>query len=51
MTHDLRVALQVCERIAVMRAGRTVEIGEAAATAHAAPPHPCTRALSTNAIF
>jgi peptide/nickel transport system ATP-binding protein len=50
MTHDLRVALQVCERIAVMRAGRTVEIGEAAAV-HAAPSHPCTRALSTNAIF
>ncbi len=44
VTHDLRVALQVCERIAVMRAGRIVEIGEAAAL-HAAPSHPYTRAL------
>jgi peptide/nickel transport system ATP-binding protein len=44
VTHDLRVALQVCERIAVMRAGRIVEMGEAAAV-HAAPSHPYTRAL------
>jgi peptide/nickel transport system ATP-binding protein len=44
VTHDLRVALQVCDRIAVMRAGRIVEIGEAAMV-HAAPKHPYTRAL------
>ncbi len=44
VTHDLRVALQVCERIAVMRAGRIVEMGEAAAV-HATPSHPYTRAL------
>lgn len=44
VTHDLRVALQVCERIAVTRAGRIVEIGEAA-TVHAAPSPPYTRAL------
>jgi peptide/nickel transport system ATP-binding protein len=44
VTHDLRVALQVCERIAVMRAGRIVEMGEAAAV-HTTPSHPYTRAL------
>jgi peptide/nickel transport system ATP-binding protein len=44
VTHDLRVALQVCDRIAVMRAGRIVEIGDAAMV-HAAPKHPYTRAL------
>jgi peptide/nickel transport system ATP-binding protein len=44
VTHDLRVALQVCDRIAVMRTGRIVEIGEAAVV-HAAPSHPYTRAL------
>jgi peptide/nickel transport system ATP-binding protein len=41
VTHDLRVALQVCERIAVMRAGRIVEMGDAAIV----PSHPYTRAL------
>ncbi len=44
VTHDLRVALQVCDRIAVMRAGRIVEIGDAAAI-HASPSHPYTREL------
>ncbi|WP_213770817.1 ABC transporter ATP-binding protein [Bradyrhizobium sp. dw_78] len=44
VTHDLRVALQVCDRIAVMRAGRIVEMGEAA-DVYAAPSHPYTRAL------
>ena len=44
VTHDLRVAMQVCDRIAVMQAGRVVEIG-AAETLYAAPQHPYTRAL------
>jgi len=44
VTHDLRVALQVCDRIAVMRAGSIVEIGDAA-TIHASPSHPYTREL------
>jgi len=44
VTHDLRVALQICDRIAVMRQGRVVEIGETAAL-HAAPQHPYTKAL------
>jgi peptide/nickel transport system ATP-binding protein len=44
VTHDLRVALQVCDRIAVMRAGRIVEIGDAA-TIHESPSHPYTREL------
>ncbi len=44
VTHDLRVALQVCDRIAVMRAGRIVEIGDAA-TIHASPSHDYTREL------
>jgi peptide/nickel transport system ATP-binding protein len=44
VTHDLRVALQVCDRIAVMRAGKVVEVGETAAI-YAAPQHPYTREL------
>jgi peptide/nickel transport system ATP-binding protein len=44
VTHDLRVALQICDRIAVMRAGQIVEIGDAAAV-HGAPVHPYTKAL------
>ena len=44
VTHDLRVALQICDRIAVMRAGQIVELGDAA-TIHAAPSHAYTREL------
>ncbi len=44
VTHDLRVALQVCDRIAVMRGGRIVEVAPAAEIFHA-PKHPYTRAL------
>jgi len=44
ITHDLRVAAQVCDRIAVMREGRIVELGETAQV-FGAPSHPYTRAL------
>jgi peptide/nickel transport system ATP-binding protein len=44
VTHDLRVALQICDRIAVMRAGQIVELGDAA-TVHSHPSHPYTREL------
>ena len=44
ITHDLRVAAQVCDRVAVMRAGTVVEQGEAAAVL-GAPRHPYTQAL------
>jgi peptide/nickel transport system ATP-binding protein len=44
VTHDLRVALQVCDRIAVMRQGVIVEIAPAQAI-FMAPEHPYTRAL------
>ncbi len=44
ITHDLRVAAQVCDRVAVMRAGVVVEQGEAAAVL-GAPRHPYTQAL------
>jgi len=44
ITHDLRVAAQVCDRIAVMKDGRVVERGETAAL-FAAPAHPYTAAL------
>ncbi len=44
VTHDLRVALQVCDRIAVMRAGRIVEVAPTAEIFHA-PQHPYTQAL------
>ncbi len=44
VTHDLRVALQICDRIAVMRHGSIVELDDTA-TIHAAPQHPYTRAL------
>ena len=44
ITHDLRVAAQICDRIAVMRAGRIVELGDTAQVFGAAR-HPYTRAL------
>jgi peptide/nickel transport system ATP-binding protein len=44
VTHDLRVAAQICDRIAVMQRGRIVEAGPTAAL-FAAPHHDYTRAL------
>jgi peptide/nickel transport system ATP-binding protein len=44
ITHDLRVAAQVCDRVAVMQAGRIVECGPAEEIlVH--PRHPYTQAL------
>jgi peptide/nickel transport system ATP-binding protein len=44
ITHDLRVAAQICDRIAVMQRGAIVEL-KAAAALFAAPEHPYTREL------
>ena len=44
ITHDLRVAAQVCDRILVMQRGLVVEAGPTA-TLFAAPRHPYTQAL------
>lgn len=44
VTHDLRVASQICDRIAVMNKGRIVETGTVQAIANN-PQHPYTRSL------
>jgi peptide/nickel transport system ATP-binding protein len=44
ITHDLRVAAQICDRIAVMSQGEIVEQGRALEIFRA-PQHPYTRAL------
>ena len=44
ITHDLRIAAQICDRIAVMRRGEIVEHGATAAL-FAAPRHAYTREL------
>ncbi|MBB6554505.1 ABC transporter ATP-binding protein [Nonomuraea rubra] len=44
ITHDLRVAFSMCDRVVVMYAGRVVEVGTAAEL-RAEPRHPYTRAL------
>ncbi|ACA16668.1 ABC transporter related [Methylobacterium sp. 4-46] len=44
ITHDLRVAARLCDRLIVMRDGQVVEEGETAAL-FAAPRHAYTRAL------
>ena len=44
ITHDLRVAAQVCDRVAVMQHGRIVESGPIA-DVYANPQHEYTKAL------
>ena len=44
ITHDLRVAAQICDRVMVMRRGEVVETGSGAAI-FGAPEHPYTQSL------
>jgi peptide/nickel transport system ATP-binding protein len=44
ITHDLRVAARICDRVAVMQAGRIVELG-AVADIFRRPAHPYTQQL------
>ena len=44
ITHDLRVAAQVCDRLAVMQYGKVVEIGKTADLFNN-PSHEYTKAL------
>jgi len=44
ITHDLGVAASICRRVAVMYAGRIVEVGDVR-TIYRAPAHPYTHAL------
>ena len=49
ITHDMSIAAELCDRIAVMYAGEIVEIGPAAAL-FAAPRHPYTQGLIDTAL-
>ncbi len=49
ITHNLGIIAEACDRVAVMYAGRIVEIGEAR-TVFATPQHPYTRELLRSTI-
>ena len=48
ITHDLRVAAQICDRVLVMQRGEVVEAGATARVFHA-PEHPYTQRLFASA--